>query len=112
MSDETIHKNNILNLAIVNYGADNQIDKAIEEMAELTKALLKLRHARNKPKSVFAEDYKKAFENVIEEIADVSIRMAQMEIIFGELDVAREAGKKLARLERRIKGGEDHEATD
>lgn len=112
MDEQTMHRNDILCLAITTYGADNQIDKAIEEMAELTKALLKLRHAKPKHKSPMEPAYRDFWKNVVEEIADVQIMMAQMEIIFGELDVAREAGKKLARLEQRIAEVRTNDTTD
>jgi len=37
----------VLQTAIDHYGSERQIDKAIEEMSELTKALLKLRLVKN-----------------------------------------------------------------
>ena len=110
MDEQTMRRNDILCLAITTYGADNQIDKAIEEMAELTKALLKLRHAKHK--SPMEPAYRAFWDNVVEGIADVQIMMAQMEIIFDETAVAREAGKKLARLEKRIAEVRTNDTTD
>lgn len=60
----------ILIQAVETYGKANQVDKAIEEMSELTKALLK---ERQKAGSV---------NDIIEEIADVSIMLAQLLVIF------------------------------
>lgn len=37
------NRHQILQDAIKHYGAEHQVDRAIEEMAELTKALLKMR---------------------------------------------------------------------
>jgi NTP pyrophosphatase (non-canonical NTP hydrolase) len=68
----------ILNKAIDKFGTSSQIDKAIEEMSELTKALLKERYARK-------TDYHfSAIDNVCEELADVIIMLEQVKIIFTE----------------------------
>jgi len=65
--------------AIRTYGEQPQVDVAIEEMSELTKAILKYRRAENKNKNEaeYLED------DIIEEIADVQIMLDQMRIIFG-----------------------------
>ena len=66
--------------AINTYGEQPQVDMAIGEMPELTKAILKYRRAENKNKNEaeYLED------NIIEEIADVQIMLDQMRIIFGD----------------------------
>lgn len=56
--------------AIEIYGTESQVDKAIEEMSELTKALLKERRCGG------------SRNNVCEEIADVFITLLQMMLIF------------------------------
>lgn len=57
------------------YGFDHQVDLAIEEMSELTKALLKSRRFRScDGDDLFA---------IIDEIADVKIMIRQLEMIFG-----------------------------
>ena len=68
----------VLNTAIDYYGASGQIDKAIEEMSELTKALLKERYAR------MTQNHLEAIDNVCEELADAVIMLNQLVIIFAE----------------------------
>ena len=77
----------ILEKAIKHYGKGPQRDKAIEELSELIRALAR------------CEDP----ENIAEEMADVRIMLAQLEIIFDN----REAVKiwqlrKLRRLDQRL----------
>lgn len=72
------------------FGRESQINMAIEEMAELTDALCKIRRGRVEP------------DAVITEIADVQIMMAQLAHIFGVNAVAAERVRKIERLERRI----------
>ena len=67
----------ILENAIKTYGCISQQNKMIEEMAELTKAILKLRRGGDDPQLV---------GNVLEEMADVKIVLAQMEIMYGSPD--------------------------
>lgn len=66
----------ILEKAIDTFGTSAQIDKVIEEMAELTQALLKERQAR------LTEGHKESIAHVQEEIADVYIMLAQLTEIF------------------------------
>lgn len=85
----------ILHDAIQTYGENSQIDKAIEEMSELTKALLK--HRQNNG----------SVDDIIEEIADVYIMLSQLCLIFeatAAVDVFTDY--KIERLQRRINGGE------
>lgn len=65
----------VLQKAISKYGNRAQVDMAIEEMSELTKALLKYR--RSIP-SVTVRDLQRMNENIIEEAADVLITVAQV----------------------------------
>lgn len=81
---------NILNRAIDVYGAKAQEDMMIEEMSELTKALLK--HRRNPTEGTL--------ENIIEEIVDVGIVLDQMKIIYGDNKAVRLA--KIERLNKRL----------
>ena len=82
--------------AILTYGAQMQGDMCIEEMSELTKAILKYRRAENKNKNEaeYLED------DIIEEIADVQIMLDQMRIIFG--DTSSQEEYKLNRLWARM----------
>lgn len=60
---------------ICDYGTNPQIDMAIEEMSELTKALLKWRRAKG-------SELTAARDCIIDELADVQIMARQMEILF------------------------------
>ena len=82
----------ILHDAIQTYGKNSQVDKAIEEMSELTKALLKERQNNG------------SVDDIIEEIADVHIMLWQLLLIF-EADWAVDdfIDYKIKRLEKRLK---------
>jgi len=74
--------------AIKKWGEDAQINQAIEEAAEL---IVALRHVgRDRPTDIFGE------------IADVSIMLDQLKIIFGEEDSKKSRDKKLLRLQQRV----------
>lgn len=90
-----MNKRELYNLAIKKYGVNAQIDMCIEEMSELTKALLKHRRAIGD----FQRE-KKIYADIKEEMADVSIMLEQMEGIFGDFTLDKE--KKLSRLEKRL----------
>ena len=77
--------------AILEFGADQQINMAIEECAELTDALCKHRRGRNTD------------EDVITEIADVMIMAEQMAFLFGPEEVQAEKERKLKRLLERVR---------
>ncbi|QNO18826.1 hypothetical protein [Caproicibacterium amylolyticum] len=57
--------------AIRTYGENSQVDKAVEEMSELTKALLKYRIG-------FA-----TLDEIREEAGDVQIMLEQLRILYG-----------------------------
>lgn len=76
--------------AVETFGRESQIQMAIEEMAELTDALCKLRRGRVTP------------DAVITEIADVQIMMSQLAHIFGMNEVSAERIRKIERLGHRI----------
>lgn len=78
--------------AIATYGKDAQIKMAIEEMAELTQAICKsFRGVDN-------------LDNIIEEIADVEIMLAQLKLIYklNKNEVLVKKVEKLRRLEERL----------
>lgn len=87
-----------LTQAIAEYGDKAQVDMAIEEMSELTKALCKeRRYAMDKGK------HAEAMDNVVEEIADVAIMLAQLIIIFDKHgDAQNEIDRKTERLAKRL----------
>jgi NTP pyrophosphatase (non-canonical NTP hydrolase) len=84
-------KSQLLRCAVHTWGEKLQVDMAIEEMAELTKALLKLRRTGGDDEKI-----RTALENIREEMADVNIMMAQMAIIYGDTETEELA--KLCRL--------------
>lgn len=94
MMDER-ERRDIMLRAIHRYGEAAQIDMAVEEMAELTKALCKVKRATPGATTTAA------IANVIEEIADVQIMLDQLRIIFGR-STAEIEEDKLRRLLRRI----------
>lgn len=92
MMDER-ERRDIMLRAIHRYGEAAQIDMAVEEMAELTKALCKVKRATTTA----------AVSNVIEEIADVQIMLDQLRLIFARsTDEVEE--DKLRRLLGRLNG--------
>ena len=94
MIEITEEQREVLKLAIEIYGEENQIDKCIEEMAELTQALLKYRHDRKNTVGVYS--------NLVEEIADVRIMIEQMAIIHIEEAVKEKLDYKIDRLAQRL----------
>lgn len=95
----TVPNFDVLERAIMRYGADAQVDMAIEEMSELTKALLKLRRKREQSTGYY--DLER--DNVIEEVADVLITLWQV-IKIEEISDAVEQmiDKKVQRLAERM----------
>lgn len=98
-------------LAIETFGEDSQIDMAIEEMSELTKALLKYRRAIKNGKTETIELRKiVAKHDVSEEMADVSIMLEQLYLIFDNREsVEAFVEAKTIRLEERIKNETDNQ---
>ena len=87
----------IMRQAIETYGVQAQCDVAIEEMAELTQVVMKIRR--------ISDDYEEtmaARDHLIDEIADVGIMIDQMELMFGAVDVEKMRRKKLLRLKKRL----------
>lgn len=69
----------VLEKAIKKYGVSIQSDMAIEEMSELTKAILKNRRIWRFGSE---EELKKQVENIVEEAADVLITVAQVIMMY------------------------------
>lgn len=77
----------VLQECIDTYGADKQIDQTIEEMSELTKALLKHRQLEGENvNSTSAADLTKVRTDILERTADVIIMLTQIIMIFGDRD--------------------------
>lgn len=100
----TEEQKQIMDAAIDKYGYDHQIDLAIEEMSELTKALLKHRRiyqGRVQRGTYTIEELEDSLGDIAEEMADVAIMLEQLEMIFGDGYKAK-AEKKLKRLKERL----------
>lgn len=70
-------------MAVEKWGETAQLDQTIEEMAELTIAINKLKRmnaGENMPKQ-------KVFDNLFEEIADVKLCLEELEFMFGKQNV-------------------------
>ena len=94
MIDFTFGKTEMLKAVIDQYGEQAQIDVAIEEMSELIKALIKDRRYGNT----------KTLNSVLEELADVSIMLEQLLLIYdpeGDIGVKEWVEIKLERLKER-----------
>jgi NTP pyrophosphatase (non-canonical NTP hydrolase) len=85
------YKQEIYADAIKTFGVPSQVDMLIEEMAELTQALLKYRRGRMG-----------AIDNVYEEVVDVEIVLAQLKTIMPPSNLKYWEEIKLARLQERI----------
>ncbi len=81
--------------ALRKYGVDAQDDIAIEEMSELTKAIIK-----NRRYKTFA-----TLENLYEELADVMIMAEQILLSLDKDRVQNYINQKLERLNERVSGG-------
>ncbi len=84
-------KEDIYKLSIEKWGRELQILMGIEEMAELTQALIKnLRGRENR-------------DNIIEEMADVEIMMGQLKRLFVVgVDLTQVKARKMLRLEKML----------
>ncbi len=88
----TTEQRKVLQSALDEYGIRNQTDIAIEEMAELTKAIIKCRR----------ENTEIVFDNLFEEIADVLIMLEQLRMHYGEVHINNIINQKIDRLKKRI----------
>lgn len=95
----TLDLDKILKNAVQTWGKEAQTDMMIEEMAELTKEILNERRGRE--------------HNIAEEMADVQIMLAQMEIIFqNSKEVGRIFWEKVARLDQRLRDRKEKKADE
>lgn len=100
----------VLQAAVETFGKEAQVDMAIEEMSELTKALLKHRRAEHSPE---AWDYEKTRQNILEEMADVIIMLLQLVIIYGgREDIRKDIAYKVERLDKRLKNAAKEAGVD
>lgn len=92
----------ILKRALDHYGIDNQLTKAVEEMAELTKEICKLKIAG---KDFNGADLIRAKQHILEEKADVYITLRYLDMMFG--DSTEVIDEKIARLEGQMDESKD-----
>lgn len=103
----TTNRPEVLQECVDTYGAEAQVDMSIEEMSELTKALLKYRRkaAQQVEKTVNPaqgiKDLEAARENILEEVADVIIMLTQLIMIYGGRDLVQETIEN--KVDRQIK---------
>jgi NTP pyrophosphatase (non-canonical NTP hydrolase) len=88
----TEEQKNIMQNAVRKYGVDAQDDIAIEEMSELTKAIIK-----NRRYKTFA-----TLESIYEELADVYIMLEQIMMSLDKDRVQSYINSKLERLNERL----------
>lgn len=93
----TTNRPEVLQECVNTYGAEAQVDMAVEEMSELTKALLKYR----RKEAQGSKDLEEARENILEEVADVIIMLTQLIMIYGGRDLVQEAIEN--KVDRQIK---------
>lgn len=82
----------VLKKAICKYGKQAQLDVAVEEMAELTKEIIKSKRGASN------------YHQIVEELADVYIMLTQIRLIYGIYDeeLINAMHLKIARLEKRL----------
>lgn len=83
-------KADVIVKAIETFGKDMQKIVAMEELAELQQALSK--------------DLRGKEHNVEEEIADVTIMLMQLELIYDKRKIKEWIDKKIDRLDKRLRG--------
>lgn len=87
----------VLQQAIDTYGSLAQEEMAIEEMSELTKAIVKRHRARDK------DSYQQAMSNIAEEMADVIIMLTQLLMFYrNRKEVQQAVDEKVKRLAGRL----------
>lgn len=87
----------VLQQAIDIYGSRAQEEMAIEEMSELTKAIVKRHRAKDK------EAYDRAMQNISEEMADVIIMLTQLLMFYRNRKAVQKAvEEKVKRLAGRL----------
>lgn len=88
----TTEQRKVLKAALDEYGIRSQSDIAIEEMAELTKAIIKCRR----------EFIHTSIANLLEEIADALIMLEQLSMHYGTDFISEIVKAKIIRLNIRI----------
>ena len=85
--------------AIEKWGENAQLDQMIEEMAELTVAINKLKRLKSGEKKL-SDDA--VYNNLLEEIADVKIMLEEMEFMFGKEKIDEMYEKKMQKFLKQL----------
>ena len=91
----------VINGALKVFGEEAQMDKAVEELAELIVAIQKFKQSSVND-NTSTKTMMKRVADITDELADVTIIIKQLSIIFGERDVEKRINFKLKRLNSRI----------
>ncbi len=94
-----MNDNEIFKKAIEKWGVESQSEMIIEECAEVIMAFQKLKRAYY---SMNNEVIQKTTNNVCEELADLSIMLDQMKLIFDNSKIEKIRIEKISRLKERI----------
>lgn len=97
-----IKKKNPYQIFIDAYGEEAQLDMAIEEMSELTKAICKYKRYF---KTADAKEKERLTSDIIEETADVALNIEQLAYMFGKEKVEEMKDYKLQRGLAKAKSG-------
>lgn len=101
MTDNNKRRMELCKAAVKQWGYDHQVDRALEELAELSMALLKFRRAGGLIGKPIDPELKR---DVLVEIADVEIMVQQLRLIFGENEVIDK--QQLEKLSKHISGAQ------
>ncbi|MDR1928034.1 MAG: hypothetical protein LBQ33_05290 [Oscillospiraceae bacterium] len=99
----TKHQIAVMQTALDRWGVNAQAGQTVEECAELIVALTKHINRTPKPESL---------ENVIDEMADVEMMLAQMRLVSGISDerLHEQIARKFEKLERHLKNEKETNA--
>ena len=93
-----MEKGNIFEDALTKWGENAQYDQTIEEMAELTVALNKLKRLKAGEK----RDEKKTYDNLFTEIADVKVCIEELEFMLGKENVQQAYARQLEKFKKEL----------
>lgn len=93
---------NIIEKAVETFGIDCQIEMLVEECSEVILAVQKLKRKSHYQYYPVTPQELHSYENIHEELADLSIMLDQMKVIFSVEKIMAYRSEKLARLEQRI----------
>ena len=95
-------QNEVIDLAVQHFGVERQLDKVIEEMSELSQALLKWKWRYEN--GVKIKDQKQLRLKLLDEFVDVSVTLRQLKRVmeFSQKDIDNLSELKITRLNNLI----------